>query len=165
MSGAEIRWSDFFVAEVGASAALAGLIIVAISINLQRILAGRHLPGRALEALVLLLGAMLICSVALIPGQAPARLGFEILGIVVVVLLNSIVRQIDAVQHGDTPQQPSWVAGRAIVVILMGVPIVIGGIMLTKGNADGLYWIAPGILVAIAASIMNTWVLLIEILR
>ena len=164
MSGAEIRWSDFFVAEVGATAALTGLIIVAISINLQRILAGWHLPGRALEALVLLLGAMLICSVALIPGQAPARLGFEILGIVVLVLLNSIVRQIDAVKHGTT-QQPSWIAGRAIVVILMGVPIVIGGIMLTKGNADGLYWIAPGILVAIAASIMNTWVLLIEILR
>jgi hypothetical protein len=37
MSEAANGWSDFFVAEVGASAALSGLVIVAISINLQRI--------------------------------------------------------------------------------------------------------------------------------
>jgi hypothetical protein len=42
----ETGWSDFFVAEVGAAAALGGLINVAISINLQRILKNRHvLPG------------------------------------------------------------------------------------------------------------------------
>src|SRR6185312_6154219 len=46
------EWTDFFVAEVGASAALAGLVIVAISINVTRIISYPWLPGRAAETLV-----------------------------------------------------------------------------------------------------------------
>jgi hypothetical protein len=42
-------WDNFFVAEVGAAAALSGLLFVAVSINLTRILAIPHLPARAAE--------------------------------------------------------------------------------------------------------------------
>ena len=41
------EWESLFVAEAGASAALAGLLFVALSINLERILKGIGLPGRA----------------------------------------------------------------------------------------------------------------------
>ena len=47
------EWESLFVAEAGASAALAGLLVVALSINLERILKGSGLPGRAGEARVL----------------------------------------------------------------------------------------------------------------
>jgi hypothetical protein len=40
------EWTDFFVA--GASAALAGLVFGAVSINVDRILRCRELPERAL---------------------------------------------------------------------------------------------------------------------
>ena len=73
------HWTDFFIAEVGATAALAGLIIVAISINVQQILSIGHLPGRAREALTLLFGALLICSLALIPGKASGCLATKFL--------------------------------------------------------------------------------------
>ena len=46
-------WTDFFVAEVGAAAALAGLLVVAISINLKQIMSFPLLPGRALCGLAL----------------------------------------------------------------------------------------------------------------
>jgi len=39
------EWANFFVAEVGASAALAGLVVVATSINLSRILLFPQLPA------------------------------------------------------------------------------------------------------------------------
>ena len=47
MESPATNWTDFFVAQVGATAALEGLVIVAVSINLKQILAYAHLPGRA----------------------------------------------------------------------------------------------------------------------
>jgi hypothetical protein len=157
------RWTDFFIAEVGATAALAGLIIVAISINLQQILSIGHLPGRAREALSLLFSALLICSLALIPDQGVRLLGDEILALEFIVLVNAAISQVRSLSI--KPQQSSWFVSRAVAVLLTCVPIVIGGVLLAFGNANGLYWIAPGVLVAIAVSVLNTWVLLVEILR
>ena len=45
MNALTADWANFFVAEVGASAALSGLVVVAISINLSRILFFPQLPG------------------------------------------------------------------------------------------------------------------------
>jgi hypothetical protein len=45
-------WGELFLAEAGASAALAGLLFVAVSINLERIVALRSLPEAALGAIV-----------------------------------------------------------------------------------------------------------------
>jgi hypothetical protein len=45
-------WENFFIAEVGASAALTGLIFVGVSINLARILSFPKLPNRALQPLL-----------------------------------------------------------------------------------------------------------------
>ncbi len=57
-------WGSFFVAETGASAALAGLLFVAMSINLRRILEFPSLPGRAGETIAILVNALVISSVA-----------------------------------------------------------------------------------------------------
>ena len=54
MAGYEIeRWSDFAVMLGGAFAALAGLLFVAVSINVREIVGTTGLPARALETLVL----------------------------------------------------------------------------------------------------------------
>ena len=65
------EWESLFVAEAGASAALAGLLFVALSINLERILKGSGLPGRAGEAIVLLLTVLVVSTFGLVPGQSP----------------------------------------------------------------------------------------------
>ena len=44
-------WDNFFIAEVGASAALAGLIFVAVSLNLPKILSVGGLPDRVTNGL------------------------------------------------------------------------------------------------------------------
>ena len=49
------EWDSFFVAEVGAAAALTGLLFVAVSNNLDRILQFPKLPSRAAETMSLLL--------------------------------------------------------------------------------------------------------------
>jgi hypothetical protein len=62
-------WEPFFIASSGATAALAGLIFVAISINLDDILETPGLDRRALEALALLVGALILSLLVLVPGQ------------------------------------------------------------------------------------------------
>ena len=73
------EWSDFCVAQVGASAALLGLLFVGVSINLGRILALAGLPDRALLALVLILNVLVTATLMLVPGQPLRLLGAEVL--------------------------------------------------------------------------------------
>jgi hypothetical protein len=58
-------WADFFAAELGAAAALTGLAIVGISINVTRILSDPGLPGRAVETLVTPAGVLIASTYAL----------------------------------------------------------------------------------------------------
>ena len=73
-------WKDLFVASAGAAAALAGLVFVAVSINIDRILKYQGLPERALQSVLLLLSVVLVSIIGLIPGQSRIALGAELLG-------------------------------------------------------------------------------------
>jgi hypothetical protein len=158
------NWSDFFIAEVGAAAALSGLLIVAISINLQRILEFPQLPGRAAEMLIMLVGALLACSAGLIPAQPPKLLGSEIGAIGLVMAIAPITIQVRSLL--TVKDQPvSWWLWRMIVALCASLPFLIGGAYLIAGNVDGLYWVAAGVLVTLAATVWNAWILLVEILR
>src|SRR5580658_4933303 len=92
-------WANFFAAEVGAAAALSGLVIVAISINLQRILSFPQLPGLAAEMLIMLVGALLICSFGLMPDQTPKLFGGEIFGAALLMTVAPIVIQARQIPH------------------------------------------------------------------
>jgi hypothetical protein len=86
-------WQSFFVAVISAAAALTGLLFVAVSINLDRILKGRSfLPTRAAETLASLLLIVVSSALVLVP-QNP-RLLLGIVGAVygAWVLLVEIVR-------------------------------------------------------------------------
>jgi hypothetical protein len=58
----------FFAAVTGAAAALTGLLFVAVSINLDKILKGSALlPARAAETLAMLLFVVISCALVLVP--------------------------------------------------------------------------------------------------
>jgi hypothetical protein len=72
-------WASFFTALISAAAALTGLLFVAVSINLDRILkGGRFLPARAAETLAVLLLVVIGSAVTLIP-QDTRLIGIEVL--------------------------------------------------------------------------------------
>jgi len=164
MGEIEAAWANFFVAEVGAAAALSGLVIVAISINLQRILSFPQLPGRAAEMLIMLVGALFASSFALMPGQPLNVLGGEIFGAGLLMTVPPIV--IQARQIPVMKAQPvTWWLWRFVIALSSGVPVLIGGVYLLGGASSGLYWVAAGIMLTLAATVWNAWVLLVEILR
>lgn len=157
-------WAPFFTAEIGASAALVGLVAVAISINLARILSFPKLPSRAAECLVILTCVLLISSLALIPGQGLQVFGGEALALGLAssgVSLATLLKQ--ARGHVDIPL--SRVFASASASAFATLPVVVGGALLVGGHVSGLGWISAGVVVSLAVGVMNTWVLLVEILR
>jgi hypothetical protein len=66
-------WSEFATAQVGASAALLGLVFVGLTINLRDVVSSDVLVNRAAEAVVLLGSVLATATAVLIPGQARTR--------------------------------------------------------------------------------------------
>jgi modulator of FtsH protease len=157
------EWSDFFVATAGASAALAGLLFVAISVNVDRILRYRGLPERGLETVLLLLGVLLTSMVALVPGQARHTLGIEILFVSAAFAVMIVRRSLRAGVSGEAA--PAWLWGRWAVRLAGTVPLIVGGVSVAAGAGGGLYWVAAGMVLAVVGAVANAWVLLVEILR
>jgi hypothetical protein len=159
-----VAWQGLFVADAGASAALAGLLFVAISINLDRILQGAGLPGRAAEAMVLLVAVLVVSTLGLVPGQSPTVLGAELLGAGLVAWLVLAMIHLRAVR-GRVGPYPAALAGRIVMAQVAVLPLLAAGVSLLVGAGGGLYWLVPGIVLCLVVAVLNAWVLLVEILR
>jgi modulator of FtsH protease len=156
-------WSDFFVATAGSSAALAGLVFVAVSINIERILALPGVPDRALQTLLLLLGALIVSFFGLAPGQSETAVGVELAatgaGLVAVTgLLSSRIRARSTRPAAD-------MVAIALLALLGTAPFLISGLSLLAEAGGGLYWVLAGMVAAVLGAVINAWVLLVEILR
>jgi modulator of FtsH protease len=155
------EWSDLFVATAGASAALAGLLFVAVSINLERILGSQGLSERARETVLLLVAVLVVSIVGLIPDQGRGALGAELF-VVAAALGFAVLKPLEA-PPPDAPRY--WASTRWGLRIAATVPLLIGAASVMIGDGGGLYWVAAGIVFAVLAAVANAWVLLVEILR
>lgn len=158
-------WSNFFFAAAGASAALAGLVIVAVSVNIQQILKYSHLPVRA-GATVATLVLILTSSMAGLIPQPLADLGIESLVLGIMVWLLHLASARKALVVGAEYHRPLHECVFEIVAgQIQTLPFMVGGILLLRGHRAGLYWMAGGSIAIFIFSVMNVWVLLVEILR
>jgi hypothetical protein len=142
---------------------LAGLVFVAVSINVDRILKFQGLPERALATVMLLLSVVLVSLLGLIPGQSRAALAGELLGVglVFAAVILGLTRRSTAGRDGH------WLHALThwLLVGLGTVPVVLGAMSLFAEAGGGLYWVAAGIVLATTGAVANAWVLLVEILR
>ena len=150
------EWESLFVAEAGASAALAGLLFVALSINLERILKGTGLPGRAGEAIVLLLTVLVVSTFGLVPGQSPRVLGAEVLGFGLLPWLILIGIHVDAVRRHAGPSR-GFLVRRIVLAQGAVLPLLIAGVSLLLLTGRGLYWLVPGIVLCLVVAVLDAW--------
>jgi hypothetical protein len=157
-------WDNFFVAQVGASAALAGLVFVGVSINLTKIMSSGHLPNRAQEALLVLLLNLLVSSLFLVPGQSARSLGVEVLVSGLLVWFAVCFLHLDSFRRMDAAFRR-----RSLFAALLGqalsISIWIAGAVLICQGPVGVYWLVPGLLLTYLVALANAWVLTVEINR
>jgi hypothetical protein len=156
-------WHDFFIAEVGASAALTGLLFVAISINVTRMIESPWLPPTAAQALISMIDVLITSSLALAPGQSNAALGIEVVAVNVLAACIGFyfakdARAPDLYRAGMTANK--YFFHGSMLTVAAG-----GALLIALPSTAGAYTIMAGILLAFVYALFNSWVLLVEILR
>ena len=157
-------WHDFFVAEVGAAAALAGLIFVSLSVNQARILQYAGLPERGMQALSSLFLVFAVASFALAPDHSPHSFGATALALAFLQTAILTGLQIRSYSAGGRER---W---RTLASFAMGQgaswAFVIGSALLVARNDwAGLVFYPAGVILAFGFAGVVSWVLLIEINR
>ena len=155
-------WESFAVAEVGAAAALAGLLVVAASINIARIIELPSVVSRLGGTLALFTGVLAVGTELLVPGVERRLLGaaIAVTGAAVAVIL---VR-LRGVENAQVEyRRPSLVV--TVVAVAAALFLAVAGVSYAAGAGGGLYWLAPGVLLAFGSGLVNAWVALVEILR
>lgn len=158
------EWQGFFIAQVGASAALTGLLFVGVSINLARILAVPMLADLAFAALFLLSAVLVGSSFMLVPGQSLLVMGLEMLlmGLGAWVVIS--VLDVNIWKHSDFKYR----GGSALLILFNQIAVLsylIAGVILLLGNLAGVYWLVPAVLFSFLEALWNAWLLLVEINR
>ena len=145
-------WTDFCVAQIGASAALAGLVFVGITINMDKILAMPPLPNRALGAILALATVLAQCSILLAPHQSALRAGITILALALAFWLALATLQVRT--YRATPHQYRyWHLIHIAVAQLAALSFILAGSMTLAIGAGGLDWFLPGVLLCYAAAL------------
>ena len=157
-------WHDFFIGSMGASAALTGLLFVAISINLEQILKYPNLPGRAAGTLGVLVSALVVACCGLVPAPEPRCSGSEV---AVVGASGDVPSDLGDGAQSDDGGRHLRVEGRAHgdAALCPERLFLAGGLSLIAGGGGGLYWVFAGTALAFVVSALNAWVLLVEVLR
>ena len=157
-------WSAFFQVQAGASAALLGLVFVSLSINSGFIVASKHLPNRAVEAMVILFLNLAFSSLCLAPGQEQRLPAIETLCLVLVVWVILSLLHRHTLRHIETEFRRHATFNAAIGQ-LVALSWFLGGVALLVEGPVGLGWLVPSILASYVLALFNAWVLLVEINR
>ena len=128
-------WENFFVAEVGAAAALSGLLFVAVSINLSRILQLATLPERALESLLVLLSVVAVATFRTCPESGERCFGAEVVAGLGIFVWSAAVRtQWSSFRIREMRE---YLPSRVISTQLATLPFIGAGILIGTGHASG----------------------------
>ena len=107
---------------------------------------------------------LFVSSLGMVPGQPPTLLGVELLVLGLITLTWVVVRDIGTVRMTEANFRTSMLRLLPVGWLATACTAVAGASLLA-GTGGGLYWLAPAVLLAFAAALVDAWVLLIEIVR
>jgi hypothetical protein len=162
-------WNEFNVAMAGASAALAGLIMIAISVNIKEVLRFPSISARAAAAIAALVVAVVASCVSLMP-QPIVAIGIELLvaSAILWIVEGNAIRGLlvsPASGHSAPHRTVAWKAGNVALGLLPPLAFTLGAVLLAAGIGVGAFPVAFGSLLAVVSAVLFAWVAMVEILR
>jgi hypothetical protein len=155
------EWHDFFLATGGGAAALAGLVFVAMSINLDVVAQNATHRLRAINMLTGFTAAFIICALALMGGQGHQAVGAEWFVVATVAGLSYVHHYLQAFRMGGNKAdlRPNRLAGGTTCYVAQ----IVGAVVLMLGHVAGLYIAAVGLIILFAYMISGAWLLLVAV--
>jgi len=152
------QWHDFFVMVGGGAAALAGLVFIAMSINLSIINREATHKNRAVATMTGFTAVFMICALALIGNQSYKWIGVEWLVVTLVPTITYIRVYVRAKQIGRSSVGLS--IGRFIMGTSCYMAQIAGSILLISGHVAGLYMASVAMVLSFAFFISAAWLLI-----
>jgi len=111
---------------------------------------------------------LLVGLLVLVPGQSGTVLAWELIGLAVVFSgLRVTIHRRATLSEKDTPLPlVGHLAGSVSALVPAAVSyacLAVAGATLLARSGGGLYWLVPGILVAIFFGLINAWALLVAV--
>jgi modulator of FtsH protease len=158
------QWVNIAVLVGGASAALTGLLFVAVSVHLDRVTPHRALRTSAAETIVLLITPLLIAIVLTIPDQKAWLVGLEIIAVAVFAgsVLLSLARRKDenvTSQEAVVARQIHQLSPLTTTTLLL----FISGGSLSVGWGGSYYWLVPAVMASFIGGVTNAWLLMLRV--
>ena|SRR5208282_5205857 len=155
------QWQNFFLMVGGGAAALAGLVFIAMSINLSIITQDATHKNRAIATLTGFTSVFMICGFALIGNQNYHWIGVEWLVVSLVPTITYIRVYFQATKMGRSSVGLS--IGRFIAGTTCYVAQIIGSVLLISGYVAGLYVASVAVVLLFAFFISGAWLLLVGV--
>ena len=156
-------WSEFNVAMVGATAALAGLVIVAASVNIGDIIKTASLTARLAASIAGLVLALAASAIGLFPGIEPLPYGVAVIVLAAAASAFQVHATLRVLQNKAPENRLRW--AKAAVGFAAPLAYLTGCTLVATGDAYGLAWLGIGSIVAVMAALLVSWIVLVEVLR
>jgi hypothetical protein len=154
-------WGGFAAVMGGATAALLGLLFVAVSLRVEPIAKSAELRNRASQTMTLLLTGLVAAAFLAVPDQPTWVLGVEYLVLAAVVIgVSSMLTRMAGTSSGSAlARRLGWTNPTYVTCTLL----VTAALVLTLGHRDGAYLLVPTLIAVLVAGVVNAWLIILRL--
>jgi hypothetical protein len=153
-------WNSFAVVVGSGTAALLGLLFVAVSIRVETIARSAELRNRSAQTLALLLIGLLVAVLLSVPDQRAWTLGAEYMAVALTATVIAIFldrraggRSGSALARRLDTFNPTFVTCSLLAV---------AAVILVLGHENAVYLLVPALIAVLVGGVMNAWLILVS---
>lgn len=154
-----IEWRPFFLMVAGASASLAGLLFVGLSLHVRHITTLPLYRYRARLSLTAIMLILIIASVVIVPRQSAQQLALTEAFPLTATIIMLGAGLVELGRLNDGARRPYVI--RTIIALGISLVLVVGDVLIAMDRAAGVQILALCCLVFLAWMLFNAWALVI----